>query len=85
MEETVRIWVGLNLLQAQMMKQALLDSGIDCFADRDLGVIPAGEFAEIGLWVGKQQEARARALLAEMEEKMSAQLERNFPEDNPEG
>ena len=78
-EESVRVWVGLNLLQAQMMKQMLLDNGIECTSDRDLGVLPTGEFGEIGLWVGKATEARARELLEQMEEEMSAALD---AEDN---
>jgi len=74
-EKSVRVWVGLDLLQAQMMKQMLLDSGIECSADRDLGVLPFGEFGEIGLWVSKTDEARARQLLEQLEDEMSAQLD----------
>lgn len=74
-EESVRVWVGLNLLQAQMMKQMLLDNGIECTSDGELGVLPTGEFGEIGLWVGRANEARAQALLEQMEEEMSAALD----------
>jgi len=74
-EKSVRVWVGLDLLQAQMMKQMLLDSGIECSADRDLGVLPLGEFGEIGLWVSRDNEGRARELLEQLEDQMSAQLD----------
>lgn len=80
-ENTVRVWVGLDLLQAQLMKQTLLDNGIECTADRDPGVLPTGEFGEIGLWVGKDDEARARTLLVQLEEEMSSELDRESPED----
>lgn len=81
-EASVRVCVCLDLLQAQLMKQLLLDNGIECMADRDMdrGMIPAGEFGEIGLWVSKQDEARARALLEEQEEEMSAANELEIPE-----
>jgi len=74
-EKSVRVWVGLDLLQAQMMKQMLMDSGIECSADRDLGVLPVGEFGEIGLWVSTADEARARELLEQLEDQMSTQLD----------
>jgi len=80
-EETVRVWVGLNLLQAQMLRQALLDNGIECTTDRDIEVLPAAVLGEIGLWVSKQDEVRARALLSAMEEEMSAELDRDLSED----
>lgn len=79
-EESIRVWVGRDLLQAQMMKQMLIDNGIECSGDRDLGVIPTGEFGEIGLWVSKSNEARARTLLEQMEEEMSADLDEEAPE-----
>lgn len=73
--------MGLDLLQAHMMKLMLLDNGIECMADRDLGVIPAGELGEIGLWVGQENELRARELLEQMEDRMSADLDRELPEE----
>ena len=79
-EKSVRVWVGLDLLQTQMMKQMLLDSGIECSADRDLGVLPFGEFGEIGLWVSTADEAKARELLEQLEEQMSAQLDADSDE-----
>lgn len=79
-EQTVRVWAGLDLLQAQLMRQILLDNDIECFGDRDPGVIPAGEFGEMALWVRKQDEQRARALLEQAEEEMSAALD---AENNP--
>lgn len=84
-EESVRVWVGLDLLQAQMLKQMLLENNIECWADRDLGVIPVGEFGEIALWVGKGDEERARTLLEQLEDKMSTDLDRELPEDKPGG
>lgn len=84
-EESVRVWVGLNLLQAQMMKQMLVDNGIECAVDRDMGIIPAGEFGEIGLWVSKQDEARAQTLLAQREEEMSTRSDRSLPTGEEEG
>lgn len=83
-EATVRVWVGLDILQALMMKQMLLENGIECMTDRDPGVIPAGELGEIGLWVGKGDEQRARALLEEMEDRMSADLDRELPDEEKE-
>lgn len=82
-EESVRVWVGLDLLQAQMMKQMLLDSGIECSADRDPGVLPTGELGEIGLWVGKKDEAQARALLEQLEDQMSAALDAEDAGEEP--
>lgn len=75
------------MLQVQMMKQMLLENNIECWADRglDTGVIPTGEFGEIGLWVSKKDEERARELLEALEEEMSVRLDRELPEDNQEG
>jgi hypothetical protein len=84
-ENSVRVWVGLDLLQAQLMKQMLIDSGIECSADRDMGVIPAGELGEIGLWVSEKDESRARTLLEKMEEEMSAALDRDGPDREEQG
>lgn len=71
----MRIWAGRDLLQAKMMEQVLLDQGIECFSNRDLGVLPAGAAGEVGLWVGKKDEQRARALLERTEEEMSEALD----------
>lgn len=71
----MRVWAGLNLLQAKMMEQVLLDRGIECFSNRDLGVLPAGVLGEIGLWVSKKDEQQARTLLEQMEEEMSEALD----------
>jgi len=80
-EDTIRVWVGLNFLQAQMMKQMLLENGIKCYGDRDPGMLPFGEFGEIGLWVSKQNEQRARQLLEELEDAMSAELDEESSDD----
>lgn len=69
--ETVRVWVGRDLVQAQMMRQMLLESGIECLGNLDPGVIPTGEFGDIGLWVSKEDEQRARVLLEQLEQGMS--------------
>ncbi len=74
-EKTVRVWAGLDLLQAKMMEQVLLDRGIECFSNRDLGVLPAGVLGEIGLWVSEKDEQQARTLLEQMEEEMSEALD----------
>ncbi len=74
-EKTVRVWVGLDLLQAKMMEQVLLDRGIECFSNRDLGVLPAGVLGEMGLWVSEKDEQQARTLLEQMEEEMSEALD----------
>ncbi|MDA2914495.1 DUF2007 domain-containing protein [Acidobacteriia bacterium AH_259_A11_L15] len=80
-EETVRVWVGLDLLRAQMLRQMLEETGMACLADRDLGMIPAGEFGEIGLWVNKKDESQARTLLQELEDQMQAALDREISEE----
>ncbi|MFQ5696347.1 MAG: putative signal transducing protein [Terriglobia bacterium] len=82
--ESIRVWVGLNLLQAQMMRQVLLDSNIECWADRgmDMGIIPAGVIGEIGIWVSKADEAQARRLLEQVEEQMSSDLDGEFTDES---
>ena len=80
-ETTVRVWVGLDPLQAEMMKQMLLDNGIDCFHDRSVEVLPLGSMGEIGLWVAKQNEARARELLTALEDEMSEALDAETDEE----
>ncbi|MFQ5776889.1 MAG: putative signal transducing protein [Terriglobia bacterium] len=83
-EESVRVWTGLDLLQAKMIQQMLIDNGIECATDRDLRVIPVGEFGEISLWVGKDDEPRARPLLEEIEKDMSLRLEGSLEESDTE-
>lgn len=78
-EKTVRVWVGLDLLQAKLMEQMLLDNGIECFSSRDTGLLLMGGRGDIGLWVAKKDEERARLLLKQAEEKMSEALD---AEDN---
>jgi len=70
-EQTVRVWRGFDPFQAQWMRQVLNQSGIDCLADRDPGMLPTGEFGEIGLWVRNRDEKRARELLQELGKQMS--------------
>ncbi len=80
-ESTVRVWVGLEPLQAEMMKQMLLDSGIECFHDRSVEVLPLGGMGEIGLWVSRENEARARELVTALEDEMSEALDAETDEE----
>jgi hypothetical protein len=80
-ENSIRVWVGLDPLQAEMMKQMLLENGIECFHDRSVEVLPVGGMAEIGLWVSKTNEAQARALVQELEDEMSEQLDKEIAEE----
>ena len=80
-EDTVRIWVGMDPLQAEMMKQMLLENGIECFHDRSVEVLPVGGMGEIGIWVSKADEARARELVQALEDEMSEQLDKEIEED----
>ena len=80
-EGTVRIWVGLDPLQAEMMKQMLLENGVECFHDRGVEMLPVGGMGEIGVWVGKADEARARELVQALEDEMSEQLDQETEED----
>jgi hypothetical protein len=83
-ENSVRVWVGLDPLQAEMMKQMLIENGIECFHDRSVEVLPVGGMGEIGIWVGKGDEARARELVQALEDEMSEQLDKEFEEEGPE-
>ena len=80
-EDTVRIWVGMDPLQAEMMKQMLLENGIECFHDRSVEMLPVGGMGEIGVWVSKADEARARELVQALEDEMSEQLDQETEED----
>lgn len=80
-ENSVRVWVGLDPLQAEMMKQMLLENGIECFHDRSVEMLPLGQMGEIGVWVGKADEARARELLMALEDEMSKQLDAELEEE----
>ncbi|HSC77711.1 MAG TPA: DUF2007 domain-containing protein [Candidatus Acidoferrales bacterium] len=84
-ESTVRVWVGLDPLQAEMMKQMLLENGIECFHDRSVEVLPLGSMGEIGLWVSKENEARARELLTALEDEMSEALDTETDEEEDSG
>ena len=74
-EGSVRVWVGLNLLQAQLMEEVLRENGIECFSGQDTGLFLSGGRLEISLWVPKHEEERARALLEQAEEEMSEALD----------
>jgi len=80
-ENTVRIWVGMDPLQAEMMKQMLLENGVECFHDRSVEVLPLGAMGEIGVWVSKANEARARELVQALEDEMSEQLDKEIEEE----
>ncbi len=80
-ENTVRVWVGLNPLQAKLMEQILLDNKVECFSSLDAGMVLAGGRYETSLWVAQKDEARARTLLETAEEEMSAALDQEPPPD----
>lgn len=80
-EDTVRVWVGMDPLQAEMMKQMLLENGVECFHDRSVEMLPVGGMGEIGVWVSKANEARARELVQALEDEMSEQLDKEIEED----
>jgi len=84
-EDTVRVWVGLDPLQAEMMKQMLLENGVECFHDRSVEMLPVGQMGEIGVWVSKADEARARGLVQELEDEMSEQLDKEIEEEEEGG
>ncbi|MCI0403689.1 MAG: DUF2007 domain-containing protein [Acidobacteria bacterium] len=84
-EDSVRVWVGLDPLQAEMMKQMLLENGVECFHDRSVEVLPVGGMAEIGIWVSKASEAQARELIQELEDEMSEQLDNEIAEEEEGG
>lgn len=74
-EDSVRVWVGLNLLQAQLLEEVLREHGIECFSGQETGLFLAGGRLEISLWVPEHEEKRARALLERAEEEMSEALD----------
>lgn len=74
-ESSVRVWVGLNLLQAQLLEEVLREHGIECFSGQDAGLFLSGGRLEISLWVPQREEKRARALLEQAEEEMSQALD----------
>lgn len=79
-EETVRVWTGLNLVQAMFLEQELQENGIEYFQSKDTGLFLAAGRMEISFWVGKKDEARARTVLRQAEEEMSAALDADAPE-----
>jgi hypothetical protein len=74
--ETVRVWVGQDSWQAELLRHALEESGIACFSDRNSGILPTGELGETGLWVRKEDEPQARTMLEELRVEI---VERPFP------
>lgn len=72
-ESIVRVWRGLDPLAAQFLQYSLLDHGIDCYLDRDLRRLDLG-MTDMGLWVAKRDEARARQVIAKREAEMLARL-----------
>jgi hypothetical protein len=74
-DETTRVWVGRDLLQAQFMRQVLLDNGIESLYTEHNAVGYEAGIYDYGLWVQNEEAARARALLAKAEEDMSAALD----------
>ncbi|HSC77710.1 MAG TPA: DUF2007 domain-containing protein [Candidatus Acidoferrales bacterium] len=80
-EGLVRIWMGLNSLQAEFMRQLLVDHNIECFSALDTGMLYAGARYETSIWVTKENEERARGILGEAEESMSEQLNAESSDD----
>lgn len=83
-DETTRVWVGRDLLQAQFMRQVLLDNGIEClYTEHNAAGYEAGIW-DYALWVRNEDAAQARALLVKAEEDMSAALDADTePTDGP--
>ncbi len=81
-EDSVRVWVGRNLLQAQFMKQVLADSGIEfLYSELNAAGYEAGIY-DYSLWVSQSDAARARTLMQQAEEAMSAELDQDAPSDD---
>ena len=75
-DEMVRVWTGLNLLQAKMMEEVLRESEIEAFLPAEDDVMEMlGARTDYGLWVRKDVAVRARMLLEEAEEEMSQALD----------
>lgn len=75
-EGIVRVWRGLDSLQAQLLRQCLLDNGIECYLDRDSRRLDLG-MTDVGLWVAKRDAAQAREIIAAREAEMRARLDSN--------
>ncbi len=75
-DEMVQVWTGLNLLQAKRMEEILRRSEIEAFLPAEDDVMEMlGARTDYGLWVRKDDAARARNLLEEAEEEMSQALD----------
>ncbi len=66
------MWRGLDPLQAQLLRQCLLDNGIECYLDRDSRRLDLG-MTDVGLWVAKRDAAQARQIIAALEAELRAQ------------
>ncbi|MFQ5927139.1 MAG: putative signal transducing protein [Terriglobia bacterium] len=77
-ERVVRVWRGLDSLQAQFLRASLLDNGIDCYLDRDMRRLDLG-MTDLGLWVAARDRDRARQLLADYEARMRLELASGAP------
>ena len=73
-ERVVRVWRGLDSLQAHFLRQALLETGIECYLDRDARHVELG-MNDVGLWVAARDESRAREIITSCEAEMHAALE----------
>jgi hypothetical protein len=73
-ERVVRVWRGLDSLQAQFLCQTLLDSGMDCYLDRDERHLDLG-MNDLSLWVAARDQGRARRLIEEEEAQMRHALD----------
>ncbi|MBI4461999.1 MAG: hypothetical protein HY653_03745 [Acidobacteria bacterium] len=70
----MRVWRGLDSLQAQFLRETLLANGIDCYLDRDTRHLDLG-MNDLGLWVAAPDKARARQLIAACEAEMRTALD----------
>lgn len=75
-ESIVRVWRGLDSLEAQFLRQSLLSKGIECYLDRDIRRLDLG-MTDLGLWVAKRDGARARRVVEEWQAETRAQLSRD--------
>jgi hypothetical protein len=65
-ERLVRVWRGLDSLQAHFLRDTLIGEGIDCHLDRDALHLDLG-MTDLGLWVAAADVGRARQVIAAYE------------------
>lgn len=79
----VAVWRGFNLLQAQFLREALLEHNIDCYLEREAFQFEFG-INDVGLWVAARDQSRARELIAEAEIEMRRDLEAEAGDESEE-